>query len=184
MDPVTLTFLVVGGVGVVLLLVAVLAGDIGDFGHPDADGIFSLPALCALLGGAGFVGAIPAALTEGRLGTLGRVLLSVAIGLAAALPLAYGAVRLSAGLMHMRTDRTLVDSDLIGAQGRVITAISAPGLGEVRLDVAGQQLKYYARSARPLAAGTPVYVIDTPSPTSVEVVSTAPDPLDPIPEEK
>jgi len=35
-----------------------------------------------------------------------------------------------------------------------------------------------------LPAGTPVYVIDTPSPTSVEVVSTAPDPLDPNPGEK
>ncbi len=184
MDPITLTFLIIGGVGIVLLLVAVVAGDIGDFGHPDADGIFSLPALCAFLGGAGFVGAIPAALTDGRMNTLGRVLLAAVIGLVAALPLAYGAIRLSAGLMHMRTDRTLVDSDLIGTQGQVITAIPAGGLGEVRLAVAGQQLKYYARCAQPLPAGTPVYVIDTPSPTSVEVVSTAPDPLDPNPGEK
>lgn len=61
--------------------------------------------------------------------TPGRLLLAAVIGLVAALPLAYGALRLSAGLMHMRTDRILVDSDLVGVQGRVITAVPAAGLG-------------------------------------------------------
>jgi hypothetical protein len=61
--------------------------------------------------------------------------------------------------------------------------VPAGGLGEVRLSVGGQQLKYHARSAVPLPAGTPVYVVDTPTETSVEVVSTAPEPPLPAPGE-
>ena len=62
MDATTLTFLVVGGVGVALLMVALVVGEVADVGLPDADGPFSLPAIAAFVGGAGFVGAIPAAL--------------------------------------------------------------------------------------------------------------------------
>ena len=43
--------------------------------------------------------------------------------------------------------------------------------------MAGQQLKYAARSDVPLPAGTPVYVVEALSETAVQVVSTAPDPL-------
>jgi hypothetical protein len=49
--------------------------------------------------------------------------------------------------------------------------------------VAGQQLKFSARSDVALATGTPVYVTEALSDTAVEVVSTAPDPLpQPLPE--
>ena len=172
-DNITLGFLLVGGVGLVLLIVALVVGEIGDFGHPDADGPFSLPAIAAFIGGIGFVGAIPAALLV-DLGTTPRILISAAIGVAGAIPIAYGAVRLTAGLMRMNTDPTLSERDLIGRLGQVITAIPAGGLGEVRLSVGGQPLKYNARSAEALPSGTPIYVIDTPTATSVEVVSTAP----------
>lgn len=173
MDAVTLTFLVVGGVGIALLVIALFVGEIGDFGHPDADGLFSLPAIAAFIGGAGFVGAIPAALLAGHLGTAPTTLIAAAIGIAGALPIAWGAIRMSASLVHMRTDRTLTESDVLGATGTVITAIPAVGFGEVRLRLAGQDLKYSARSGTPLPRGTPIFVIGTPSPTSVEVVSTA-----------
>lgn len=156
-----------------LLIVALVVGEIADFGHADADGPFSLPAIAAFIGGIGFIGAIPAALLDG-LSNGPRILISLAIGVIGALPLAYGALRLTSGLMRMRTDPTLSEGDLIGRLGQVITSIPSGGLGEVRLSVGGQQLKYYARSAETLPAGTPVYVIDTPTPTSVEVVSTAP----------
>ncbi len=178
MDAVTATFLLVGAVGVVLLLVAVVLGDLGGHvGHPDADAdsIFSLPAITAFLGGAGFVGAIPASLLS-DMNLAGRLVLSALIGVAAAIPLAYGVIRLSAGLARMRTDPTLVDADLLGAQGTVITAVTSDHYGEVRLTVHGQPLKYYAKSAHSLPVGTPVYVIGTPSATSVEVVSTAYEP--------
>ena len=172
-DNVTFGFLIVGGVGLVLLIIALVVGEIGDFGHADADGPFSLPAIAAFIGGIGFVGAIPAALL-GDLSTSWRVLISVAIGVVGAIPIAWGAVRLTAGLMRMNTDPTLSERDLIGRLGQVITAIPAGGLGEVRLSVGGQPLKYNARSAEALPSGTPIYVIDTPTATSVEVVSTAP----------
>jgi hypothetical protein len=59
----------------------------------------------------------------------------------------------------------------------VVSSVPSPGLGEVRLRVAGQQVKFWARSDTPLAVGTPVYVVEALSETSVQVVSTAPDPL-------
>lgn len=173
MDATTLGFLVVGGIGLVLVLVALVIGEIGDFGHPDADGPFSLPAIASFIGAAGFVGAIPAAVLPDTLPTALRILISLAVGVVGATPVAWGAIRLSAALAHMSTDRTLTESDLLGTTGTVITAIPATGLGEVRLTVAGQPLKYFARAESALPVGTPVFVTGTPSPTSVEVISTA-----------
>ncbi|WP_369140158.1 NfeD family protein [Modestobacter versicolor] len=179
MDPIAVAFLAVGAVGLLVLLAALVVGEFGDLVPGDADGPFSLPAIAAFLGGTGFGGAAVTALLPELPGPV-TVLLAVAGGLLVALPLAAGAVRLSAALRDMPTEPTLTSSRLIGAQGVVVSRVPAGGLGEVRLSVAGQQLKYHARSAVPLAAGTPVYVVDTPTDSSVEVVSTAPDdPLDP-----
>ncbi|AZI59169.1 hypothetical protein EH165_14490 [Nakamurella antarctica] len=76
----------------------------------------------------------------------------------------------------MRTDATVTSTSLLGAHGTVITAItSAAAFGEVRLTLGGHTLKYNARSQTPLPVGTTVYVVDVPSSTSVEVVSTAYD---------
>ncbi|WP_167762392.1 NfeD family protein, partial [Blastococcus sp. CT_GayMR20] len=103
-------------------------------------------------------------------------LLAVAVGLAVAVPLAWGAVRLSRALRDMPTQETLTRHHLVGAQGVVVSAVPGSGFGEVRLAMAGQQLKFSARSDVPLPAGTPVYVVEALSETAVEVVSTAPDP--------
>jgi membrane protein implicated in regulation of membrane protease activity len=176
MDSMTLTFLVVGGLSLVILLVSVVVGDLGHFAA-DADGPFSLPALGAFLGGGGFAGGATASLLNGHIGEGPRLLAGLGVGAAVAVPLAWGAVRLMAGLMRMATDETLTGARLLGSQGVVVTAIASPaGFGEVRLTIGGHTLKYYARSEHPLPVGTPVYVIDVPSETSVEVVSTAPDP--------
>jgi membrane protein implicated in regulation of membrane protease activity len=110
------------------------------------------------------------------------VLLSLVVGLAVAVPLAWGAVRLSRALKDMPTQETLTRSHLIGAQGVVISAVPSPGFGEVRLSLAGQQLKYAARSDVALQTGTPVYVVEALSDTAVEVVSTAPELPHPLPE--
>lgn len=172
MDPITLVFLGVGLFGVVLLLISLVVGDLLHLALGDVDGPFSFPALAALVGGAGFIGAIPAALLT-DLSTTPRVLVATAVGVVGALPLAWGAIRLTAGLTRMPTDRTLTDQDLVGRLGRVISSIPAGGLGEVSVAVGGQSLKYHARSAEPIPAGTPVYVTETISATAVEVVSTA-----------
>ncbi|TKV58396.1 hypothetical protein FDO65_12550 [Nakamurella flava] len=172
MDPITLVFLGVGLLGVVLLLISLVVGDLLHLAFHDVDGPFSFPALAALVGGGGFIGAIPATLL-GDLATTSRVLISAAVGLAGALPLAWGAVRLTAGLNRMPTDRTLTDQDVVGRLGRVISAIPVGGLGEVSVSVGGQALKYYARSAEPIPVGTPIFVTEALSATAVEVVSTA-----------
>ena len=172
MDPVAVAFLAVGGLGLVVLVVSLLAGEVAELG--DADGPFSVPAIAAFLGGIGFGGAAATALLPELPGPA-TVLLALLAGLVVALPLAAGAVRLSASLRDMPTEPTLTPDRLLGAQGVVVSRVPAGGFGEVRLAVAGQQLKYHARSDVPLAAGTPVYVVDTPTETSVHVVSTAPE---------
>ncbi|WP_111765725.1 NfeD family protein [Nakamurella deserti] len=176
MDTMTLTFLVVGGLSLVLLLISVVIGDVGHFAA-DADGPFSLPALAAFLGGGGFAGGAAASLLADRLDDTPRLLAALGVGTVVALPLAFGALRLMSGLMRMRTDETLTGAGLLGSHGVVVTAITTPtSFGEVRLTIGGHTLKYYARSQHPLPVGTPVYVVDVPSETSVEVVSTAYDP--------
>ncbi len=175
MDSMTMTFLVVGGLGVVVLLLAVVVGDIAQLAlNADADGPFSLPAIAAFIGGGGFGGAIGAAIIGESLPTVVKLLIALAAALALALPLAFGALKLAAGLAHMNTDETISNTSILGAHGVVVTSISgANAFGEVRLKVGGHLLKYNARSQRPLSVGTPVYVIDVPTSTSVEVVSTA-----------
>jgi membrane protein implicated in regulation of membrane protease activity len=168
-------FLVVGFLGLGVLLLSLVVGEIGDFG--DADGPFSVPALAALLGGVGFGGAAAAALLPDGLPDAGRALLALAAGLLLAVPLAWAAVRLSRGLRDMPTAETLTRSHLVGTQGVVVSAVPSSGYGEVRLVVAGRSLKVAARSDHPLRAGTPVYVVEALSDTAVQVVSTAPDPL-------
>ncbi|MGY1754005.1 hypothetical protein [Blastococcus sp. SYSU D01042] len=172
-------FLVLGAVGLVVLLLSLFVGELGDLGlgDVDADGPFSVPAVAALLGGIGFGGAAATSLLPDDLPTAAAALLALVVGLAVALPLAWGAIRLSRALKDMPTQPTLTRHHLLGAQGVVVSAVPSPGYGEVRLTVAGQQLKFSARSDVPLRSGTPVYVVEALSETAVEVVSTAPDPL-------
>jgi hypothetical protein len=173
---VEVVLLVVGAIGLGVLLLSLLVGEIGDLaGHPD--GPFSVPAVAALLGGVGFGGAAAASVLPDGLPDAGRLLAALAVGAAVAIPLAWGAIRLSRALRDMPTAETLTRHHLLGRQGVVVSPVPSGGLGEVRLTVAGQQLKYAARSDVPLAAGTPVYVVEALSETAVQVVSTAPDPL-------
>jgi membrane protein implicated in regulation of membrane protease activity len=165
----------VGALGLSVLLLSLVVGEVGDLG--DADGPFSVPAVAALLGGVGFGGAAAATLLPETLPDAGRALLALVAGLLLAVPLAWAAVRLSRGLRDMPTAETLTRSHLAGTQGVVVSAIPSPGYGEVRLTVAGQSLEFAARSDVPLRAGTPVYVVEALSGTVVHVVSTAPDPL-------
>lgn len=173
MDSITLTFLIVGGVGLAIVLLSLIVGDFLHFLNFDADGPFSLPAICAFISGGGFGGAIAASVINGRLSTTPTVLISGAAGLVLAIPLSWATIRLARGLMTMNTDKTPEGSDLLGSLGTVVTSIPATGYGEVRIGVHGQSMKFNARSEIALPVGTPIYVVSTPTPTSVEVVSTA-----------
>jgi membrane protein implicated in regulation of membrane protease activity len=182
---VSAVFLVIGAVGLGVLLLSLFAGELGElgFGHVDADGWFSIPALAAVLGGIGFGGAAAVSLLPQALPDAATALLALAVGLLVAVPLGWGAVRLSRALRDMPTQETLTRHHLAGTQGVVVSAVPVHGYGEVRLTIAGQQLKFFARSDADLPAGTPVYVVEALSETAVHVVSTAPErPFQPLPE--
>jgi hypothetical protein len=170
MDTVTMAFLVVGGVGLAVLAVSVLLGDLLNLGHADVDGPFSVPAVAGFIGALGFAGAVAAYLTPG--GTTTRVIVAIAGGMVAALPTGWLAMRLSRLAMNMRTDATPTRADLVGTLGVVVTPIPADGYGEVRVRLAGQQVKLNARADRPLPLGTRIFVIEAPTPTSVLVEET------------
>ncbi|WP_409329438.1 NfeD family protein [Trujillonella humicola] len=177
MSAAATVFLVVGGIGVALLLVSLVVGEIGSLALDADGGPFSLEAVAALLGGVGFGGAATIALLPEDVAGTAAVLIGLLVGLALAVPLAWVAIRLSRAFRDMPTTPTLTRHHLAGAQGVVVSAIPAAGYGEVRLALAGQSLKYAARSDDALPPGTPVYVVEALSETAVHVVSTAPDPL-------
>ncbi|MFG2038727.1 NfeD family protein [Dactylosporangium sp. NPDC048998] len=161
------TFLIIGGVGVAVLALSLLIGDLLHFGHPDADGPFSLPAVAGFIGAFGFAGAAVGALT----GSDGPLVPAVA-GLVAALPTAWIATRLARMAINMRTDATPTQRDMIGTTGVVVTPILSNGFGEVRISLGGQPVKLNARADRPIPLGARVLVVQATSPTSVIVEET------------
>jgi len=166
----TAVFLVIGGVGVIVLAVSLFFGELFHIGHVDVDGLFSLPAMAGFVGALGFAGAIGCSLAGGEGATAAAV--GAATGLLAAFPVGWLASRLTRALSNMPTDKTLVPDDLIGASGVVVTRVPAGGYGEVRLAIAGQHLKYNAKADTALPAGTAVFVVEAPTETSVIVVET------------
>ena len=103
---------------------------------------------------------------------------SVAVGLAVAVPLAWGAVRLSrAPAGH--ADPGDADPRTTSSAPRASSSPPCPARATAR---SGWPWPASSSSTPPAAtsrcpAGTPVYVVETLSDTAVEVVSTAPDPL-------
>ena len=152
---------VVGALGVVLLLGGLLVGDALD-GALDAfdAGPGVTAAVGAALAALGFGGALLAGPFGLLVGTLGGAVLALAVGTAS-----YLLVRalLGGDAEPVRT------GTLVGVFGTVVTRIPAGGLGEVVLPLAGSRVKLAARSHEPVPAGTPVYVVEVPSATSVVV---------------
>jgi membrane protein implicated in regulation of membrane protease activity len=188
-------FLIIGGFALLLLVLSLLGGGhlhLGHFhlghlhlghlhlghahvGHADGGNggaELSLPVIAGFLGAFGFGGAIVESLLPNRGGT--GLLVAVVVGLLAAVPTGWLAGRLVNAAMNMSTDATLTSNDLVGTVGVVITPVPVGGYGEVRLSVAGQQIKFNARADQPLALGTRVFVIEVPTPTSVLVEPTPP----------
>jgi membrane protein implicated in regulation of membrane protease activity len=170
MSAVTMAFLLIGGVGLVLLALSLVIGDIIHVGHPDADGPFSVPAIAGFIGAFGFVGAIGARLAP--TGTNWELVIGGGAGLLAALPTAWFATRLAKAALNMRTDATPTRTDLIGTMGVVVTPIPTVGFGEVRVSLGGLPLKVSARADRPIPRGARVFVIEAPTSTSVIVEET------------
>lgn len=162
-------FLVIGGLGVLVLAVSLLAGDLFhvDVDHPDGGGVFSLPAIAGFIGAFGFGAAIVSAL-----GVPGGLTVAVIGGVAAAVPTAWLAARLARMAMNMRTDATPTQRDMIGTTGVVVTPITVNGFGEVRISLGGQPVKLSARADHPIALGTRILVVEATSSTSVIVEET------------
>ena len=193
-------FLIIGGFALLLLLLSLVGGGhlhlghfhvghlhlghlhlghfhlghahVGQAGGGNGGAELSLPVIAGFLGAFGFGGAIVESLLPNRGGT--GLLVAVVVGLLAAVPTGWLAGRLVNAAMNMSTDATLTSNDLLGTVGVVITPVPVGGYGEVRLSVAGQQIKFNARSDQPLALGTRVFVIEVPTPTSVLVEPTPP----------
>jgi membrane protein implicated in regulation of membrane protease activity len=161
------TFLVIGGVGVLVLALSLLIGDLFHFGHPDAAGPFSVPAVAGFIGAFGFAGAAVGAITGAE-----GLLVPVVAGLVAALPTAWLATRLARLALNMRTDATPTQRDMVGTTGVVVTPITGNGFGEVRISLGGQPVKLSARADKPIALGARVFVVEATSPTSVIVEET------------
>lgn len=170
MDGATLGFLVIGGIGVVVLAVALLGVEFLHFGQADVGGgLWSIEALAGFAGAFGFAGAIANELLGH---TTAATITAAAIGILAAVPTAYLAVRLSKAARNMRTDATPTRTDLVGTLGVVVTPIPQQGYGEVRVRLGGQPLKLNARADRPLPMGAHVFVVEAPTETSVVVEET------------
>ncbi|HEY7224853.1 MAG TPA: hypothetical protein VH561_14855 [Micromonosporaceae bacterium] len=167
MTTVTLVFVLIGTVGVVLLALSLVVGDVIGI---NADGPFSVPSLAGSVGAFGFGGAIAAALVGNA--TL-AVIAAALTGVFVAVPAGIGTIALSRAVERMRTDATPTRADLVGRLGVVVTPIPAQGYGEVRVSLGGQPVKLNARCDQPVALGAHVFVVEATSDTSVIVEETS-----------
>lgn len=161
-------YIVIGGVGLVIVLASLVLGEVVDglFDAIDLDlggGLLSGPVIGSFLAAFGFGAALVMYATGAgaALGALAGLGSGVVVGGIAGL--------LTRSLMAMPTDATLRSSDLIGTPATVVTRIPAEGLGEVTLTHLGQYLKLSARASEPIPAGTPVTVSAVISSSSVLV---------------
>jgi membrane-bound ClpP family serine protease len=158
-----LTFLVIGTIGLVVLVVSLVAGDFFD-GALDAlaGDVFSSAVIGAVVAATGFGGA-----TAQALGAPTAV--SIPIGLVAGGVFGWFAYWLTRLIRSGGSDDTLTTEDALGRPGRVVTGIPAEGFGVVNILVGGHTLRLNARADQPLDAGTEVHVTSVLSPTAVTV---------------
>lgn len=158
-----LTFLIIGGIGVVLLLVALIVGDLleGAF-DVVSGGLFSTEALAGFLGALGFGGAIVYDVTGS---TAISLILGVVFGVALGAATGWVAHKLRSddAAAVVRSD------DLVERTGQVIGEIPAEGYGVVSLTVGGHITRVNARSSAVVPSGTTVVVVSVLSPTAVAV---------------
>lgn len=156
-------YLVIGVVGVLVLLLSLVLGDVLD-GALDAlaGDAFSTAVVGAFVAATGFGGAAAQAL--GAPGAL-----SLPVGLVAGAVFAWLAASLTRLVRGGGTDATPNADDALGRDGRVVTGIPDEGFGVVDILVGGHVLRFNARADRPLDQGTQVHVTSVLSPTAVTV---------------
>jgi membrane-bound ClpP family serine protease len=158
-----LTFLVIGVVGLVVLGISLVVGDLFDGAFDALAGdVFSSAVLGAFVAATGFGGA--AAQAAGAPG-----LVAVPVGLVAGVGFGWFAYWLTRLIRDGGSDATITIDDTIGRDGRVVTGIPADGFGVVNILVGGHTLRLNARCDQPLDPGTEVHVTSVLSPTAVTV---------------
>lgn len=163
-----IAFLIIGAVGLGIIVVALVLGEVldGVFEAVDADvggGVFSTPVLGAFLAAFGFGGAL--ILYTADTGVVAAAFGGLASGVVVG-GIAYLIVR---SLVNMPTDENVRTVDMVGVTGTVVTRIPPGGLGEVTVRHAGQLLKLSARSEHELQGGTPVVITAVMSSSAVLV---------------
>ncbi|HET8684218.1 MAG TPA: NfeD family protein [Micromonosporaceae bacterium] len=167
MNEATLTFLVIGALGALVVAASLLFGDRLPFTGPDANGLRSPEVSGGFAAAFGFAGAVAYQVLRGR--TTVPVLTAAAIGVVVAVPIAYAAWRLSRTARGVPADPPS-DTGLVGRRGLVVTPIPHDGYGEVRLRIGRRRpVKLRATASVPIPIGTHVYVVEVPDETSVVV---------------
>ena len=156
-------FLVIGLIGLALLALSLVLGDVFD-GALDAlaGDVFSSAVLSAFIAATGF-GAAAAQ------GFGAPTALALPIGLAAGAAFGGFALWLTRLIRDSGSDATLTIDDAIGREGRVVTAIPTDGFGVVNILVGGHTMRLNAKAELPIDPGTQVHVTSVLSPSAVTV---------------
>lgn len=165
------TYLVVAGLGMLLLLVSLVLGDLLDGAFDALAGeTFSTAVIGAFVSALGLGGAVAQGLGA-------PLLVSLPTGVAAGVGFGWFAAWLT---RLLRTGAggggTPATHDTLGREGVVVTAIPAEGFGTVKVVLGGHALRLNARldgdHPLPLEPGTRIHVTGTLSPTAVLVAPT------------
>lgn len=161
------TFLAIGIVGLALLSLSLLVGDLFDgildgLGDALSSDWFSSAVIGGFVSAFGFGGAL--AQSAGA-----PVLVALPVGVVAGGIFGWFASWLTRLLRGSGSDDTPSTEDTLGRDASVVTEIPADGFGIVRVQLGGHVLRLNARADRPLPAGTAVHVTGVLSPTAVAV---------------
>jgi hypothetical protein len=162
MTAAMLAFLIIGGIGIVLLLIAVIVGDVlgGALDSLGAGTDWVTGAVAGFLGAFGFGAAL-------ALGASDSMLVAVVVGVIAGAGFGALAAWGTRQLQRGGDETTVRSAALVGLTGTVINDIPEQGYGEISVVVAGHLTKLNARCPEPLSAGIVDAVL---SPTSVSVM--------------
>ena len=156
-------FLVLGVVGLVVLGLSLLLGDLfGGALDALAGDVFSSAVLGGFVSALGFGGAISASLGA-------PTWLAVGVGVVVGAGVGWFAAWLTRLVRSGGSDATVSTEDTVGRDAKVVTGIPENGFGIVRVQVGGHSLQLNARADRPVDPGTEVYVTGVLSPTAVAV---------------
>lgn len=156
-------FVVIGIVGLLLLAVSLVLGDLLDgVGDVIPSDLFSTEVVGGFVAALGFGGAVADAA-----GAPGAV--AWPVGIACGVAFGWFAGWLTRLVRSGGSDATLSTDDSVGHSGRVVSAIPADGFGSVTIAVGGHTLRLNARADVPLEPGAEVHVTSVISPTAVTV---------------